>query len=428
MIDEVRALTDEQRQQLLLNAVHREIILSFPGDNSPSEIGSDNIISESFELVQSICDESELKFGGGIAGQMRVELFGINATALPGKKVLVKIRERYAFGTLMPSNDLKPSDTLVPGLRESTIEALLFTGTVYEVKRKKDNRSIFELTAYDKLYACSKIRFTDGMLADIQIYSDPSEIVNLDAWMGKLIDVIVEQDYIDTFTIGTDQTARFNLPTTMSYVTTELIHKVANNGFSLTEIMSAYSELNAGFLCCNRFGKLRSISLCRMVPNTTENETEKITVSEDIQAYANLEFEEFIVEPIHYISFPYNDNQHYAYGFDKNHSCYISDNIITRMMTNNSDFVFGFYRRPHGGNFIFNDLCTYRPFKADVFARWWLEPGDRVTIQTGFDDMPTVDSFVFNRTIKGINGMMVTLEAKGIQYLGHKEEEDGTIQ
>lgn len=424
MLSEVHIFTDEQRQQLLLyNAVSREIILTFPDNNNLADIGSANIISDSFELVQSICDESEFKLGGGVAGQMRIELFDINATALQGKKVQIKIHECYSSGALVPSDELKPTDDLSPGLREKTIEAVMFTGTVYEVKRKKSNRSVFELVAYDKLYECAKIRFSGYTLSDIYERGYPSEFTNLYGFLEKVIDA---QAYMDNFSIVNEQTAIFNQLTSMQYLTNELISKVASNGFSFLEIMKACAELNAGFLICDRFGRFKTISLCQF--NNGGTETEKIPPSENIQAYSNIEFEEYTVKPIHYISFPYNDNKHYAYGSDKNNSCYLSDNIITRMMTNNRDFVFGFKRTPNGKNFIFNDLYTYRPFKADVLARWWLEPGDRVTIQTGFSDMPTVDSFIFSRTIKGINGMKVTLEAKGNQYLGHKEDEDGSIQ
>ena len=72
-------------------------------------------------------------------------------------------------------------------------------------------------------------------------------------------------------------------------------------------------------------------------------------------------------------------------------------------------------------NYIFGNLLTFQPFKADVFARWWLEPGDRVQIKTGYNDIETIDSFVLSRKIKGINGMSVTIEAKAKEYLGNME-------
>ena len=80
----------------------------------------------------------------------------------------------------------------------------------------------------------------------------------------------------------------------------------------------------------------------------------------------------------------------------------------------------------NGKNYIFNDLYSYRPFSAEVFARWWIEPGDRVVIKTGYNDTETVDSFVFSRTIKGINGMSVTIKAGGVEYLGKDEITDGS--
>ena len=53
--------------------------------------------------------------------------------------------------------------------------------------------------------------------------------------------------------------------------------------------------------------------------------------------------------------------------------------------------------------------------------RWWLECGDKVSIKTGFTDTETVDSFVFERTLKGTNGMRVGITANGTEYLGKDE-------
>ena len=85
------------------------------------------------------------------------------------------------------------------------------------------------------------------------------------------------------------------------------------------------------------------------------------------------------------------------------------------------------FNNNNGNNYIFYDLYSYRPFSADVFARWWLEPGDKVKIKTGYDDTETVESFVFERTIKGINGMRVTLKAQGTEFIGKDEIESDTV-
>ena len=58
-----------------------------------------------------------------------------------------------------------------------------------------------------------------------------------------------------------------------------------------------------------------------------------------------------------------------------------------------------------------------------MFARWWLEPGDKVAIKTGYNDTETVESFVLSRTLKGINGMHCIIKATGTEFLGKDEIE-----
>ncbi len=99
---------------------------------------------------------------------------------------------------------------------------------------------------------------------------------------------------------------------------------------------------------------------------------------------------------------------------------YISDNIITACCTDIAGIVTSFNDNK-GNNYIFYNLYAYRPFKADVYGRWWLECGDKVSIKTGFTDTETVDSFVFERTLKGTNGMRVGITANGTEYLGKDE-------
>lgn len=153
----------------------------------------------------------------------------------------------------------------------------------------------------------------------------------------------------------------------------------------------------------------------------------KKSVDEEINAYSELTFEEYETRPINRIRFKYAKNNTMDYGFsDEKQSWYISDNLITSCCNEISNFVKAFYINEK--NYIFYDLYSYRPFSASVFARWWLEPGDKIRIQTGYKDTETVESFVFERTIKGINGMRVSLKANGTEFIGKDEiEEDDTV-
>lgn len=71
-------IAESVRKKLLENPIHREIIIKFPDDDI-ADIGSDNIIADSFELTQSICD-GDFELGGGIAGRLSVKVVNIESS------------------------------------------------------------------------------------------------------------------------------------------------------------------------------------------------------------------------------------------------------------------------------------------------------------------------------------------------------------
>ena len=412
---------DEQIKPLLLeNGIHREIIIRFPNatEGEISEIGSSNIIAESFELKHSICDEKEFVLGGCIAGQLAIQVVGIEQ-ALNNKRINVFIRQTYSTGDLLPSDALYPSDDLFPGLQKVTIETQIFSGTIDSSLRQK-NRSIKEIIAYDDMYLMSQTKCATWFLGYVQY-----TITKQDATLWRLLYSTLE--HFETLTnvsvgIGTFSPGfNGNKILKMNYDTAKSVIK---DNMVVTDLLKAYCELNACFAIINPFGKIKMVQLYEQESSA---KTVKKPVDEEILAYSNLEFEEYTTRPINRIRFKYNKDLNFDYGHSATRqSWYVSDNIITSCCSDVGDFVTAFNNN-NGNNYIFNDLYSYRPFSADVFARWWLEPGDKVKIKTGYDDTETVESFVFERTIKGINGMRVTLKAQGTEFIGKDEIESDTV-
>ena len=403
-------LSQETRDLLLNNSVHREIILRFPDDDF--EIGSSNIVSESFELNQSICDGKSFKLGGGVAGKMEISVIGIDAE-LTGKKVNVFLKSTYSLNRLVPSPTLYPSPTLLIGEPRETVEYQLFSGKIYSAKKQK-NRAVKKLTAYDAMYDFSKKTISADALTSYDDYHQ-NPLPQLKAFTLDLLNYLF--DYSDIYN---DSTADFSNTNRLLF-DRDSINAAAKKGVTVLELLKAYAEANAGFMICAGDGSLRVKSLSEYVyPGTPVFTTQKKSVDEVITAYRSLSFEEYVTEPITWLSFLYQNDKKYLYGSSEANSWYVSENIIFRMCSNISHFATGMWNT-NGANYIFYYLLTFRPFKADVFARWWLEPGDRVQIRTGYNDVETVDSFVLSRKIKGINGMSVTIEAKGSRYLDNKE-------
>lgn len=420
------SIPNEIKPLLLENSIHREIIIRFPNaaEGEISEIGSSNIIADSFELKHSICDEKEFVLGGCIAGQLTIQVVGIEQ-ALNNKRINVFIRQTYSTGELYPSDTLYPSDDLFPGPQKATIETQIFSGTIDSSLRQK-NRSVKEIIAYDDMYLMSQTKCATWFLGYVEHIKKNKSLRTLihtaldhfeELTGADVMKLVNESDVFITNGFNDSKVLKMDLDTAKSVVKDNMV---------VTDLLKAFCELNSYFAIINPKGKLVFTKLFR----SSISATEKKPVDEEINAYADLSFEEYITRPINRIRFKFNKDQNCDYGFSTDQqSWYISDNVITSCCSDVSEFVNAFYQNNNGTvlNYIFYDLYSYRPFSADVFARWWLEPGDKVKIKTGYDDTETIESFVFERTIKGINGMRVTLKAQGTEFIGKDEIESDTV-
>ncbi len=418
------SIPNEIKPLLLENSIHREIIIRFPNaaEGEISEIGSSNIIADSFELKHSICDEKEFVLGGCIAGQLTIQVVGIEQ-ALNNKRINVFIRQTYSTGELYPSDTLYPSDDLFPGPQKATIETQIFSGTIDSSLRQK-NRSVKEIIAYDDMYLMSQTKCATWFLGYVQ-YS----IIGKDKILRNLIfSTLSHFESLTETDISYEEIPLSFNDLKILKMNYDTVKSVVKDNMVVTDLLKAYCELNACFAIISPTGKLKLTKLYKQV--NTASSTEKKPVDEEINAYADLSFEEYTTRPINRIRFKFNKDQNCDYGFSTDRqSWYISDNVITSCCSDVSEFVNAFYQNNSNTvlNYIFYDLYSYRPFSADVFARWWLEPGDKVKIKTGYDDTETIESFVFERTIKGINGMRVTLKAQGTEFIGKDEIESDTV-
>lgn len=388
------ALSDELKHSLLNDSLKRDIIIRFPNSQLQDITGS-NIVSESLELTQAICDSKEFKLGGCIAAQFRIKVINISQE-LNNKRISVVMKQSYIKGLLFPSDSVFPSDSLICGFQKDEIEIPLFCGIINSSKRQK-NRAVKEIIAYDDLYNASQ-KYAYNYFSGLAAHSPTTSLYDLRVYLCDC--------FLDNYDYETEFKG-FNDDTRLS-LTLDLVKAVCDEKTTVTDFLSAYCELNACFAFMNGEGKIKFIQLINPPCETLDN-------------YSSLDFEEYETKNINLIKFPYNKDKYYSYGYtDNKQSWYISDNLITACCTDVTKLVTNFNDN-NGNNYIFGDLYKYRPFKVDVYARWWLECGDRVSIKTGYTDTETVDSFILQRNIKGTNGMRVTLEAEGPEYLGKDE-------
>lgn len=382
-----------------------EIKLSLEFDDFTIE--SEKIVAESFELSSSILDQSEFKLGGCIASQMNISVFDVEED-VSGKKVKVYIEQSYNTNVLYPSEKLYPSESLYPSTTIKTNKYCLFTGFVYSSKRQ-GNRNIRDIVAFDYMYELSRIycksKFDSYVYHQYTDYT-PSKSITL----GDLMNTIF--DWGDVPRNGGFGTGNFfNLLKELKF-DYKLIESTVNEKTTLVDLLSACCELNACFAIFDRDGYISFKTLY----NSSQTRA-------SIPTYSDLSFEDYTMKPITMISFPYSKDKTFKYGSSEKGSYYQSDNIITRCCTDIRELVTAFSDNANH-NYIFNYVYSYRPYSADIFGRWWIETGDFISIPTTYDDVKTVESFVLSRTLKGVNGMTCTIEAKGVEYLGKEELTD----
>ena len=364
-------------------------------------ISDNHIVSESMEIERSIIDGDELRFGGCYASQFKIQAFDISGE-LVKKDIKVYLYLTIA-NVLYPADDLFPRDDLFPYSGTDEYRHCIFTGTIDSAKRQK-NRTIKEIVAFDTLYGNSQ-RFREAM-AGIAAQAGNRSL--------KVVREYLENSPAFDGSAWIDESVMFNDQTAMS-MTVRNVRDALDERTEKIDILRAYCELNAAFGYCDNEGRLKYKQLLS-------------PAVEHIPAYSELDWEEYVTAPINLIQFYYggSDPKPFKYGHAQERpSEYVSDNLITKCCTDIGDFVRNFNDN-NGHNYIFGNLYQYRPFRAVLFDYWWLEPGDKVIIDTGTiveGDQESVESYVLSMTITGIQHLKTTIEAKGQQYL-RKEEED----
>ena len=150
-------------QNGIINFLQRNEILITFSDNEDegvtpiAAITSDNIVSESLNLRQSICDNEALTFGGCIASELSIKLLNTAerqfTTELTGRWINVQITQYYAEpdDIVYPSATLYPSNTLYPGTQVRNKAFYVFSGYIDSATIDKTDKNVINVKAYDFL-------------------------------------------------------------------------------------------------------------------------------------------------------------------------------------------------------------------------------------------------------------------------------------
>ena len=382
--------------------------------NDPVPLDPSNIVSESLEIEQSICDDKEIKIGGCIPSQLTLSLVDI-AEDLSGKQIVVTAQSRYQGG-IYPSDSLYPRDDLYPNTRV-TDSYVLFVGPIYSCK-KTSNYHIKKLIAFDRMYYSSTIKCKNRVYNYLHIYdTSPFNFSMIMNWFFQK--ARIQFDHLSLINAGTE------LGMYDTYW-----QEIADNKTTFLEFYRWLCELNGVFLIEDTPTVLTGARARPRViaPYQTINQIY------DISSYSinGFDYDDFVTKEIRWVQFEFNKGRNHGFFHVdpyEDYSRYDSENLVLNSCGNwnNVEPIIENLEEAKSSDHtakITGSVYRYRPFKASIFNRWWVQVGDRIRLPTNDPEVPFVESIVLSRKIKGMYGLTVEIEAKGVEIMGKENDEE----
>lgn len=349
-------------------SVKKKLLIKF----DDTTISNDRIYQEGFELNESLCSQNELRFGCCESSVMKLKI-------------------RNEFGNLM-SKSLGLSMVLNNN-----------TDTPFKLGKYKANscelsgdKKYLNITSYDSMY--------DIINADVVTWYDSLEFpLKMKAFRDSFFTYMgIEQEET---TLIQDEV---------------LVEKTIDaDEISGLKVISAICELNGVFGHINRNGVFVYISLLRITdylypsvdlyPSDTlyPMGVNKLGTSR----YQSCQYEDYLTQVISKVQIRQEENDIGAVVGEGTNLYVVEDNFL----------VYG------KGPEALSEICTrlynkirgiyYRPFNAVLQGNPCIEVGDDILIHTKNMD---VRSYVLERTIKGIQSLKDTFDAKGVYEYEYK--------
>lgn len=389
-----------------------------------------DFITESLSLDQAICDESDVKFGGCIAGSFEID---INSRyQLTRRKIIVRVRRAASSPTypgLHYPGEYHTDDedySIYPKMALYDRRFRIFTGEVYSCKLSK-NRLTRHLVAYDAM-------FWKGSSDCTSLYN--SMFTNGSTTLGALRQRVISD-------CGFTEDEETTLP-----ADSFPIHKGEIDKITVQELLRQIAEFNGVFIFIDGYGNLKYASVGSN--NTLEPEVYDYYMEADAEECDRMGFDSVIVPGVGYFDFPNAaTDQESPYTLDLP--------VVTAQYLNpgqSPDDAHNFQTQfaavcggeidllsddPITDGIDWNYALTYRPFELKTEARLWLEPGDPVQFNirwyaseynaaTGAETInahdEVVQSFVFSRHLTGIKAMIDELSAQGAVSIDSSHNDD----
>lgn len=373
-------LTNQTARRMEINFFDRKVEVLYPYETLfpddrlyPMDLGTpwltiknDRIVAESFKLTESLCSDNDLVFGACEAAV--VEFVCADLTdEIAGKEFLATIE----IGGYVMS---------------------LGIYTVASVERMADKR-LKKVVAYDKmvLFDTDVSIWYNNFFAGSGTHTLRELRDSLCAFIG------VEQEIIDL--VNDSMVVEKTIET---------------NQLSGREILQAICEANGVFGHIERTGILKYISIKNsgLYPSETLYPDDQLYPSEpqefvSVGHYRSAVYEEYLVNEIDRLEIREEDGQVGVHFGNGNNGYIIEGNMLLFGKSHEQlkQIASGIYDNISGR--------FYRPHQTTAVGLPYIEVGDGVLIATTDD---VIESFVFSRTLSGIQAMVDQYTATGSEY------------
>lgn len=367
--------TKEYKDLFKQTGTRKRLLVSFP--NLSVTLRDEDIVEESMEISESLCSESELRFGSCEASVFKLRIIG-NVIPLIGATCVVSlyvgdIADPYVLGTYKVASDKPTAD-----------------------RRYRD------IVAYDAMY----------------------DIINADVsgWYNSILPTKDSATTLGAFRasfishFGLDQEA-ITLPNDDMIVT----KTIEPEELSGSMVMKAIGEINGCFGHIGRNGKMQYITLPEiesgLLPANDlfpmdglfpyDGNTEKIKEHH----YISCQYEDFTTKHISKLQIRQEEND-IGCIVGNGDNCYIVENNFLVYGMDASGLTAVAQKL-----FDIISVVCYRPATAKAVGNPCLEVGAAIRLNTQHE---VVETYILDRTLKGIQGLIDTYDANGVEAYAEK--------
>lgn len=368
--------TKELKDLFNQSGVPKRLIVSFP--NLSVALRNEDIVSESMEISESLCSEPELRFGSCEASVFRLRIIG-NVIPLIGEVCNVSMyvgdnAEPFVLGTYKVTSDKPTAD-----------------------------RKYRDIVAHDAMYDIVK---TDVAAWYNSILPNEDSTTTLRAFRDS---------FMGHFGIEQEEVA---LPNDEMVVERTIDPEVISG----KDVLTAICEINGCFGHIGRNGKMRYIVLREIV--TGLYPSDELYPAEDLfprdqggtekvlaQNYISCKYEDYTTKRIGKLQIRQEEND-IGCIVGEGANCYIvQDNFLVygksaAELETIAQRLFGII-----------SSVWYRPATAKAVGNPCLEVGAGIRLITQFE---IVETYILERTLKGIQGLIDSYEAQGVKTYSEK--------